>query len=44
VLAFEAVALLRQEGFAARRLDGGLPEWKIVGLPVHATASARPGA
>ena len=35
VLAFEAVALLRQEGLQARRLDGGLPEWKIAGLPVH---------
>jgi rhodanese-related sulfurtransferase/DNA-binding transcriptional ArsR family regulator len=34
VLAFEAVALLRQEGLKARRLDGGLPEWKIAGLPV----------
>ena len=35
VLAFEAVALLRQEGLKASRLDGGLPEWKIAGLPVH---------
>jgi rhodanese-related sulfurtransferase/DNA-binding transcriptional ArsR family regulator len=35
VLAFEAVALLRQEGLKARRLDGGLPEWKTAGLPVH---------
>jgi rhodanese-related sulfurtransferase/DNA-binding transcriptional ArsR family regulator len=34
VLAFEAVALLRKEGLKARRLDGGLPEWKIAGLPV----------
>jgi ArsR family transcriptional regulator len=34
VLAFEAVALLRQEGLKARRLDGGLPEWKIAGLRV----------
>jgi len=35
VLAFEAVALLRQEGRKVRRLDGGLPEWRIAGLPVH---------
>jgi ArsR family transcriptional regulator len=35
VLAFEAVALLRKEGRAARRLDGGLPEWKLAGLPVR---------
>jgi ArsR family transcriptional regulator len=37
VLAFEAVALLRQEGLEARRLDGGLPEWKVAGLPVHSS-------
>jgi rhodanese-related sulfurtransferase len=37
VLAFEAVALLREQGRAARRLDGGLPEWKIAGLPVEKT-------
>ena len=37
VLAFEAVALLREEGRKARRLDGGLPEWKIAGLPVEVT-------
>jgi rhodanese-related sulfurtransferase/DNA-binding transcriptional ArsR family regulator len=35
VLAFEAVALLRKRGHKARRLDGGLPEWKMAGLPVH---------
>ena len=32
VLAFEAVALLRSHGFDARRLDGGLPEWRLAGL------------
>jgi rhodanese-related sulfurtransferase/DNA-binding transcriptional ArsR family regulator len=35
VLAFEAVALLRKHGHKARRLDGGLPEWKVAGLPVR---------
>jgi ArsR family transcriptional regulator len=35
VLAFEAVALLRKHGRKARRLDGGLPEWKMAGLPVQ---------
>lgn len=35
VLAFEAVALLRNEGRKARRLDGGLPEWRLDGLPVQ---------
>jgi ArsR family transcriptional regulator len=33
VLAFEAVALLRMQGRAARRLDGGFPEWRRAGLP-----------
>ena len=35
VLAFDAVEKLRQKGIAARRLDGGLPEWKLRGLPVE---------
>lgn len=34
VLAFEAVALLRAHGREARRLDGGLPEWRRAGLAV----------
>ncbi|MGH6991188.1 MAG: ArsR/SmtB family transcription factor [Stellaceae bacterium] len=33
VLAFEAVALLRRNGFAARRLEDGFPEWRAAGLP-----------
>jgi rhodanese-related sulfurtransferase/DNA-binding transcriptional ArsR family regulator len=41
VLAFEAVALLRENGRSARRLEGGLPEWRIAGLPVHTTKTAR---
>lgn len=32
--AHEAVALLRQEGFAARRLEDGLPEWQAAGLAI----------
>ncbi len=36
VLAFEAVAFLREQGREARRLDGGLPEWRRAGLPVEA--------
>ncbi len=35
VLAFEAVARLRQAGYAARRLQDGYPEWKQAGLPVE---------
>ncbi|HZJ25804.1 MAG TPA: metalloregulator ArsR/SmtB family transcription factor [Acidimicrobiia bacterium] len=34
VLAVEAVALLRQRGRRARRLEDGLPEWRLAGLPV----------
>jgi rhodanese-related sulfurtransferase/predicted transcriptional regulator len=32
--AHEAVAVLRQEGFSARRLEDGLPEWQAAGLAV----------
>ena len=32
--AHEAVSLLREEGFSARRLEDGLPEWQAAGLAV----------
>ena len=32
VLAFEAVAKLRENGFRARRLEGGFPQWRAAGL------------
>ena len=35
VLAFDAVEKLRKKGMNARRLDGGLPEWKLGGFPVE---------
>jgi rhodanese-related sulfurtransferase/predicted transcriptional regulator len=35
VLAFDAVTRLRGKGLAARRLDGGFPEWRLAGLPVQ---------
>ena len=35
--AHEAVELLRQEGFSARRLEDGLPEWQAAGLVVSRT-------
>jgi rhodanese-related sulfurtransferase len=35
--AHEAVTLLREEGFSARRLEDGLPEWKAAGLAVTCT-------
>ncbi|HHH12751.1 MAG TPA: metalloregulator ArsR/SmtB family transcription factor [Thiolapillus brandeum] len=37
VLAFDAVSLLRERGLAASRMAGGLPEWRMRGLPVHAS-------
>lgn len=36
VLAFDAVERLRDQGFQARRLEDGYPEWKAAGLPVEA--------
>ena len=38
VYAHQAVAALRQHGFNARRLEGGLPEWREDGRPVLTTA------
>lgn len=38
VLSFEAVALLRQRGYRARRLKDGFPEWKVAGLPIESAA------
>lgn len=35
VLAFDAVARLRAQGYTARRLEYGLPEWRQAGLPVE---------
>ncbi|MGV6857578.1 MAG: ArsR/SmtB family transcription factor [bacterium] len=40
VLAYEAVARLREKGIEAQRLDGGLPEWALQGLPVERSTSA----
>lgn len=35
LLSVDAVALLRQKGYKARRLEDGFPEWKAAGLPVQ---------
>jgi rhodanese-related sulfurtransferase/DNA-binding transcriptional ArsR family regulator len=35
VFADEAVALLRSNGYNARRLEQGLPDWRALGLPVE---------
>jgi rhodanese-related sulfurtransferase len=40
VFAPDAVRLLRARGFSARPLQGGLPDWRLAGLPVSARASA----
>ena len=39
ILAFDAVAQLREKGFQARRLENGYPEWKVAGLPVEDKSS-----
>jgi rhodanese-related sulfurtransferase len=38
VFAHEAVALLQQRGFQARRLTEGFPEWRAAGLPIKAAS------
>ena len=35
ILAFDAVAKLREKGLKARRLQDGFPEWKLAGMPVE---------
>lgn len=40
LMSFDAVELLRAKGYKARRLDGGLPEWRSAGLPVESASSA----
>ena len=35
ILAFDAVAQLREKGFQARRLESGYPEWKVAGHPTE---------
>jgi rhodanese-related sulfurtransferase/DNA-binding MarR family transcriptional regulator len=40
VFAPDAVRLLRASGFSAWPLEGGLPGWRLAGLPVTAAASA----
>jgi rhodanese-related sulfurtransferase len=42
VFAHDAVRLLRGQGRPARRLIGGLPEWRLAGLSVAAGAAVQP--
>lgn len=39
VLAYDAVARLREKGIQARRMQDGYPEWKTAGLPVESNES-----
>jgi len=39
VLAYDAVARLREKGLQARRMQDGYPEWKTAGLPVESDAT-----
>lgn len=36
LMSYEAVELLRKKGMRARRLQDGMPEWRLAGLPVEA--------
>lgn len=42
VLADQAVAILLEAGFEARRAQAGVVEWRLAGLPVEASAEERP--
>jgi rhodanese-related sulfurtransferase len=35
LMSYDAVRLLREQGWKARRLEAGLPEWRHAGLPVE---------
>lgn len=35
LMSYDAVALLRKKGMKARRLEAGLPEWRLSGLPLE---------
>jgi rhodanese-related sulfurtransferase/predicted transcriptional regulator len=37
LMSYDAVELLRKKGHKARRLENGLPEWRLAGLPVEQT-------
>lgn len=37
LMSYDAVAMLRKKGLKARRLEAGMPEWRLAGLPVERT-------
>lgn len=44
VFAHDAVRVLRARGRPARRLAGGMPEWRLAGLPVATGATPQPAS
>ena len=42
IYAVRAVETLRRLGFRARRLEDGIPDWTLRGLPVAVTAAQKP--
>lgn len=40
LMSYDAVRLLREKGLKARRLQDGLPEWRLAGLPTVRESSA----
>jgi rhodanese-related sulfurtransferase len=35
LMSYDAVALLRKKGVKARRLEAGLPQWRLAGFPIE---------
>ena len=35
LMSYDAVVMLRKKGMKARRLEAGMPEWRLAGLPVE---------
>jgi rhodanese-related sulfurtransferase/predicted transcriptional regulator len=35
LMSFDAVSVLRKKGLKARRLEAGMPEWRVAGMPVE---------
>jgi rhodanese-related sulfurtransferase len=35
LMSYDTVQLLHKKGLKARRLENGLPEWRLAGLPIE---------
>ncbi|MBI3435950.1 MAG: metalloregulator ArsR/SmtB family transcription factor [Proteobacteria bacterium] len=44
MMANKAVTLLRQRGYRAQRLEDGVAEWRVAGLPIEAEGAPAPAA